>query len=63
MRQMGRCSRTSGWQETDGRLVKHARHYWLLFAEDHLNQLRFGAMLARIALQLVLTGPVAWTKP
>jgi hypothetical protein len=27
------------------RLVKHARYYWLLLAEGHLNRRRFGAML------------------
>ena len=30
--------------KTVGRLVKHARYYWLLLAE-HLNRRRFGAML------------------
>jgi hypothetical protein len=35
--------------KTGGRLVKHARYYWLLLAEGHLNRRRFGAMLARIA--------------
>ena len=33
-----------------GALVKHARHYWLLLAEGHLNRRRSGAMLGRIAL-------------
>ena len=32
-----------------GRLVKHARYYWLLLAEGHLNRRRFGAMLGQIA--------------
>jgi len=36
--------------KTGGRLVKHARYYWLLLAEGHLNRRRFGAMLGRIAL-------------
>ena len=31
--------------KTGGRLVKHARYYWLLLAEGHLNRRRFGAML------------------
>jgi hypothetical protein len=31
--------------KTGGRLVKHARYYWLLLAEGHLTRLRFGAML------------------
>jgi hypothetical protein len=33
-----------------GRLVQHARYYWLLLAEGHLNRRRFAAMLGRIAL-------------
>jgi len=36
--------------KTGGRLVKHARYYWLLLAEGHLTRRRFGAMLGRIAL-------------
>jgi hypothetical protein len=39
-----------------GRLVKHARYYWLLLAEGHLNRQRFRAMLGRIALLPVLAG-------
>jgi hypothetical protein len=35
--------------KTGGRLVKHARYYWLLLAEGHLNRKLFGDMLARIA--------------
>jgi hypothetical protein len=35
--------------KTGGRLVKHARYYWLFLAEGHLNRRRFGAM-GRIAL-------------
>ena len=31
-----------------GRLVKHARYYWLLLAEGHLNRRLFGEMLRRI---------------
>ena len=42
--------------KTGGRLVKHARYYWLLLAEGHLNRRRFRAMLGRIALLPVLTG-------
>jgi len=42
--------------KTGGRLVKHARYYWLLLAESHLNRRRFGAMLGRIALLPVPTG-------
>ena len=36
--------------KTGGRLVKHARYYWLLLAESHLTRRRFGAMLGRIAI-------------
>ncbi len=36
--------------KTGGRLVKHARYYWLLLAEGQLNRKRFGAMLRRITL-------------
>ncbi|MGD0923308.1 MAG: transposase [Terriglobia bacterium] len=32
-----------------GRLVKHARYYWLLLAEGHLTRRLFGRMLQRIA--------------
>jgi hypothetical protein len=42
--------------KTGGRLVKHARYYWLFLAEEHLNQRRFRAMLGRIALLPVPTG-------
>src|SRR5271169_2323065 len=42
--------------KTGGRLVKHARYYWLLLAEGHLTQQRFGAMLGRIALLPLQTG-------
>ena len=42
--------------KTGGRLVKHARYYWLLLAEGHLNRRWFGAMLGRIALLPVPTG-------
>ena len=34
--------------KTGGRLVKHARHYWLLLAEGHLNRRLFGDMLHSI---------------
>ena len=42
--------------KTGGRLVKHARYYWLLLAEGHLTRQRFGAMLGRIALLPTGTG-------
>ena len=34
--------------KTGGRLVKHARYYWLLLAEGHLHRRLFGSMLRRI---------------
>jgi hypothetical protein len=34
--------------KTGGRLVKHARYYWLLLAEGHLTRGCFGSMLRRI---------------
>ena len=34
--------------KTGGRLVKHARYYWLLLAESHLTRRLFGAMVGRI---------------
>ena len=34
--------------KTGGRLFKHARYYWLLLAEGHLNRKLFGEMLARL---------------
>ena len=34
--------------KTGGRLIKHARYYWLLLAEGHLNRRWFGSMLRRI---------------
>jgi hypothetical protein len=34
--------------KTGGRLLKHARYYWLLLAESHLTRRLFGAMLRRI---------------
>ena len=40
--------------KTGGRLVKHARYYWLLLAEGHLTRQRFGSILRRIA---ALTSP------
>src|SRR6202163_3720362 len=35
--------------KTGGRLIKHARYYWLLLAESHLTRQLFGDMLRRIA--------------
>jgi hypothetical protein len=42
--------------KTGGRLVKHARYYWLLLAESHLTRRLFGAMVGRIAALPVPTG-------
>ncbi len=33
-----------------GRLIKHARYYWLLLAESHLTRRLVGSMLQRIAM-------------
>ena len=35
--------------KTGGRLIKHARYYWLLLAESHLTRRLFGGMLRKIA--------------
>jgi hypothetical protein len=42
--------------KTGGRLVKHARYYWLLLAESHLTRRLFRAMVGRIAALPVATG-------
>ena len=42
--------------KTGGRLVKHARYYWLMLAESHLTRRLFGAMVGRIAALPVATG-------
>jgi Transposase DDE domain group 1 len=42
--------------KTGGRLVKHARYYWLLLAEGHLHRGLFGQMLRRIESLPVPTG-------
>jgi hypothetical protein len=34
--------------KTGGRLIKHARYYWLLLAESHLTRRLFGSMLRRM---------------
>ena len=36
--------------KTGGRLIKHARYYWLLLAESHLTRRLFAGMLAKIAM-------------
>ena len=56
-RRLGLPNRIKSWSltslqhrlmKTGGRLVKHARYYWLLLAEGHLNRRLFGDMLHRI---------------
>jgi hypothetical protein len=42
--------------KTGGRLVKHARYYWLLLVEGHLTRRLFGAMARRIAALPVPAG-------
>ena len=36
--------------KTGGRLIKHARYYWLMLAESHLTRRLFAGMLRRIAM-------------
>ena len=36
--------------KTGGRLIKHARYYWLLLAESHLTRRRYASMLRRTAM-------------
>src|SRR5260370_2516786 len=42
--------------KTGGRLVKHARYYWLMLAESHLTRRLFGAMVRRIDALELATG-------
>lgn len=42
--------------KTGGRLIKHARYYWLLLAESGLTQRLSGAMAGRTAALPVATG-------
>jgi hypothetical protein len=39
-----------------GRLIKHARYYWLLLAEGHLTRRLFGSMVRQIAALPLPTG-------
>jgi hypothetical protein len=51
-KRIGHWSLTSLQQQlvkTGGRLIKHARYYWLLLAESHLTPRLFASMLCRIA--------------
>ena len=54
----GAAKRIDGWSltslqqrlvKTGGRLIKHARYYWLLLAESHLTRRLFGSMVRRIS--------------
>ena len=56
-RRLGLPNRIKSWSltslqhrlmKTGSRLIKHARYYWLLLAEGHLNRRLFGDMLRRI---------------
>ena len=42
--------------KTGGRLIKHARYYWLLLAESHLTRRLFGGTLRRIVTLPVPAG-------
>jgi len=42
--------------KTGGRLVKHARYYWLMLAESHLTRRLFASMVRRIGALAVATG-------
>ena len=42
--------------KTGGRLVKHARYYWLLLAEGHLTRRLFGAIVRRLETLSVPAG-------
>jgi hypothetical protein len=42
--------------KTGGRLVKHARYYWLMLAECHLTRRLFGSMVRRIDALAVASG-------
>jgi hypothetical protein len=51
-REIGNWSLTSLQQrlvKTGGRLIKHARYYWLLLAESHLTRRLLGAMVGKVA--------------
>ena len=42
--------------KTGGRLIKHARYYWLLLAEGHLTRRLFGAIVRRLETLSVPAG-------
>jgi len=45
-----------GLVKTGGRLIKHARYYWLLLAESHLTRRLFAGMLRKITALPVSAG-------
>jgi hypothetical protein len=49
--------RIENWSlvKTGGRLVKHARYYWLLWEQSHLTRRLLGSMVRRIALLPIAT--------
>jgi len=58
-REIGNWSLTSLQQrlvKTGGRLIKHARYYWLLLAESHLTRRLFGGMLGKVCGAAVVGG-------
>jgi len=58
-KEIGKWSLTSLQQrlvKTGGRLIKHARYYWLLLAESQLTRRLFGGMLSRIVTLPVPAG-------
>jgi hypothetical protein len=42
--------------KTGGRLVKHARYYWLMLAGSHLTRRLFGGMVRRIGALAAAAG-------
>ena len=42
--------------KTGGRLIKHARYYWLMLAESHLTRRLFGSMARWIDALAVAAG-------
>ena len=58
-KRIGNWSLTSLQQrlvKTGGRLIKHARYYWLMLAESHLTQRLLASMVRRIGALGVATG-------
>ena len=42
--------------KTGGRLIEHARYYWLMLAESHLTKRLLGSMVRRIDALAVAAG-------